>query len=136
MNELLFHLMFNRLPTMNIQLVHGRKDILFGFVFDVEAFKKLPGQAVRVYIDDLANSLASLSGSFGFYRAWDTITTQNGTREHAADPARPGDRRDKGAAEGVALVMGKLLRPTCRAWSSPAAATSSLRRLPRGCWPR
>ena len=79
-NEMLFHLMFNRLPTMNVQLVHGREDIFFGFVFDVEAFRKLPGQAVRVYIDDLADSLASLSGSFGFYRAWETITAQNQER--------------------------------------------------------
>ena len=79
-NEMLFHLMFNRLPTMNVQLVHGREDIFFGFVFDVEAFRKLPGQAVRVYIDDLADSLASLSGSFGFYRAWDAITAQNQER--------------------------------------------------------
>jgi hypothetical protein len=76
--------MFNRLPTMNIQLVHGREDIFFGFVFDVEAFNKLSGQAVSVYIDDLANSLASLSGSFGFYRAWDTITAQN--QERAKTP--------------------------------------------------
>jgi pimeloyl-ACP methyl ester carboxylesterase len=79
-NETLFHLMFNRLPTMNVQLVHRREDIFFGFVFDVEAFKKLSGQAVRVYIDDLADSLASLRGSFGFYRAWDTITAQNAKR--------------------------------------------------------
>jgi pimeloyl-ACP methyl ester carboxylesterase len=106
-NELLFHLMFNRLPTMNIQLVHGREDIFFGFVFDVEAFKKLPGQAVRVYIDDLAGSLASLSGSFGFYRAWDTITTQN--QQRAKTPltlpvlAIGGA---EGAGMGVAEAMG------------------------------
>jgi pimeloyl-ACP methyl ester carboxylesterase len=79
-NDMLFHLMFNKLPTMNVQLVHGREDIYFGFIFDVEAFKKLPGFAVRVYIDDLADSLASLSGSFGFYRATDTTTAQNAKR--------------------------------------------------------
>jgi len=79
-NEMLFHLMFNRLPTMNVQLVHGREDIFFGFIFDVEAFNKLPGSAVRVYIDNLADSLASLSGSFGFYRAVDTTTAQNQQR--------------------------------------------------------
>jgi pimeloyl-ACP methyl ester carboxylesterase len=79
-NEMLFHLMFNRLPTMNAQLIHGREDIFFGFIFDVEAFKKLPGSAVGVYIDDLASSLASLRGSFGFYRAVDTTTAQNQQR--------------------------------------------------------
>ena len=72
--------MFNRLPTMNVQLVHRREDIFFGFIFDVEAFKKLPGSAVRVYIDNLADSLASLRGSFGFYRAVDTTTAQNAKR--------------------------------------------------------
>jgi pimeloyl-ACP methyl ester carboxylesterase len=65
---------------MNSELVHGREDIFFGFIFDVEAFKKLPGGAVRVYIDNLADSLASLSGSFGFYRALDTTTAQNQQR--------------------------------------------------------
>jgi len=80
LNEHLFHLMFNRLPTMNAELVHGREDVFFGFIFDVEAFKKLPGEAVRVYIDNLADSLASLSGSFGFYRALDATTAQNQQR--------------------------------------------------------
>jgi hypothetical protein len=32
------------------------------------------------YIGNLAASLASLSGSFGFYRAWDTTTAQNQQR--------------------------------------------------------
>jgi pimeloyl-ACP methyl ester carboxylesterase len=77
---MLFHLMFNRLPTMNVQLVHGREDIFFGFIFDVEAFNKLPGSAVRVYIGNLAESLASLRGSFGFYRAVDATTAQNAKR--------------------------------------------------------
>jgi pimeloyl-ACP methyl ester carboxylesterase len=80
LDEHLFHLLFNRLPTMNVELVRGREDIFFGFVFAVEAFKTLPGSAVRTYIDNLASSLASLSGSFGFYRAWDTTTAQNQKR--------------------------------------------------------
>ena len=80
LDEHLFHLLFNRLPTMNVELVHGREDIFFGFVFAVEAFKTLPGYAVRTYIDNLAGSLASLSGSFGFYRAWETTTAQNQQR--------------------------------------------------------
>ena len=80
LNGHLFHLTFNRLPTMNVQLVHGREDVFFGFIFDVEAFKKLPGDAVRVYIDNLADSLPSLRGSFGFYQALDTITAQNQQR--------------------------------------------------------
>jgi len=80
LNEHLFHLTFNRLPAMNVQLVHGREDVFFGFIFDVEAFKKLPGDAVRVYIDNLADSLPSLRGSFGFYQALDATTAQNQQR--------------------------------------------------------
>ena len=57
-----------------------REDVFFGFIFDVEAFKKLPGNAVRVYIDNLADSLPSLRGSFGFYQALDTTTAQNQQR--------------------------------------------------------
>jgi pimeloyl-ACP methyl ester carboxylesterase len=80
-NEHLFHLMFNRLPTMNEQLVQGREDIYFGFIFDVEAGTiKLPRYAVRTYIDNLASVPGALRGSFGFYRAWDVTTAQNAQR--------------------------------------------------------
>jgi len=37
LNQQLFHLMFNKLPTMNEQLVRGREDVYFSFIFDVEA---------------------------------------------------------------------------------------------------
>ena len=80
-NEHLFHLMFNRLPTMNEQLVQGREDIYFGFIFDIEAGTiKLPRYAVRTYIDNLAAVPGALRGSFGFYRAWDVTTMQNAQR--------------------------------------------------------
>ena len=80
-NEHFFHLMFNRLSTMNEQLVRGREEIYFGFIFDVEAGSiKLPGYAVRTYIDNLASVPGALRGSFGFYRAWDETTAQNAQR--------------------------------------------------------
>jgi pimeloyl-ACP methyl ester carboxylesterase len=81
LNQQLFHLMFNRLPTMNEQLVQGREDIYFGFIFDVEAGTiKLPRYAVRTYLDNLASVPGALRGSFGFYRAWDVTTAQNAQR--------------------------------------------------------
>jgi pimeloyl-ACP methyl ester carboxylesterase len=81
LNQQLFHLMFNRLPTTNEQLVQGREDIYFGFIFDVEAgVTKLPGYAVEIYIDNLASVPGALRGSFGFYRAWDATTMQNQQR--------------------------------------------------------
>jgi pimeloyl-ACP methyl ester carboxylesterase len=80
-NGHLFHLMFNKLPTMNEQLVRGREDIYFSFIFDVEAgSKKLPRYAVRTYIDNLASVPGALRGSFGFYRALDATTAQNAKR--------------------------------------------------------
>jgi pimeloyl-ACP methyl ester carboxylesterase len=80
-NERLFHLMFNHLPTMNVQLVTGREELFFGFIFDVEAgTKKLPDYAVQVYIDNLASVPGALPGSFGFYRALDTTSAQNAQR--------------------------------------------------------
>jgi pimeloyl-ACP methyl ester carboxylesterase len=81
LNERLFHLAFNHLPTMNVQLVTGREELFFGFIFDVEAgTKKLPGYAVKVYIDNLASVPGALPGSFGFYRALDTTSAQNAQR--------------------------------------------------------
>jgi pimeloyl-ACP methyl ester carboxylesterase len=76
-NARAFHFLFNKLPTMNVQLVQGREDIFFGFVFATDAFNQLPGSAVRVYVDELASSLASLSGSVGYYRASDATAAQN-----------------------------------------------------------
>jgi pimeloyl-ACP methyl ester carboxylesterase len=75
-----FHLLFNRLDEVNEQLVRGREDAFFGFVLDAEAVNKLPAHAVRHYIDGFASSRDALRGSFGFYRAWDTMTAQNQER--------------------------------------------------------
>jgi pimeloyl-ACP methyl ester carboxylesterase len=77
---LLFHLTFNRLAGLNEQLVRGREDLFFSFVFEAEATNKLPGYAVGYYTDGFASSRAALRGSFGFYRAWDETTRQNVTR--------------------------------------------------------
>jgi pimeloyl-ACP methyl ester carboxylesterase len=65
---------------MNVELVHGREDLFFGFIFATDAFKQLPGDAIRVYVDELASSLASLSGSVGYYRASDATSAQNQQR--------------------------------------------------------
>jgi pimeloyl-ACP methyl ester carboxylesterase len=77
----LFHLSFNRLDGLNEQLVRGREDVFFGYVFDAEAAIKLPGYAVKYYAHGFASSPAALRGSFGFYRAWDATTKQNEDRQ-------------------------------------------------------
>jgi pimeloyl-ACP methyl ester carboxylesterase len=78
---LLFHLTFNRLDDLNEQLVRGREDLFFSYIFDAEATIKLPRYAVRYYADGFASSRAALRGSFGFYRAWDATTAQNHNRQ-------------------------------------------------------
>ena len=78
---LLLHLTFNRLDGFNEQLVRGREDLFFSYIFDVEATIKLPDYAVRYYADGFASSRAALRGSFGFYRAWDATTAQNAKRQ-------------------------------------------------------
>jgi pimeloyl-ACP methyl ester carboxylesterase len=81
LNERLFHLMFNRLPVINEQLVQGREDIFFGYEYAVWAAKKLPDDAVSYYIDILRSDEHALRGSFGFYRAIDTTLAQNEQRK-------------------------------------------------------
>ena len=82
LNERLWHLAFNQLPKVNEQLVTGREDIFFGAEFDASAgTNKLPGDAVRYYIDTLAADPDHLRGSFGFYRAIPTTIAQNEQRK-------------------------------------------------------
>ena len=85
----LFHLTFNRLDGLNEQLVREREDLFFSFIFDAEATIKLPRYAVRYYADGFASSRAALGGSFGFYRAWDATTQQNGQRSMASKLTMP-----------------------------------------------
>ena len=81
LNARLWHLAFNQLPKINEQLVTGREEIFFGAEFDASAgTNKLPGYAVRFYIDTLAASPDALRGSFEFYRAIPTTIAQNQQR--------------------------------------------------------
>ena len=113
-NEMLFHLMFNRLPTMNDQLVHGREDIFFGFIFDVEAFKKLPGSAVRVYIDNLALArsgarVAQLRTTRAIWTFWAVPhgTCARPVRRRRAAPASASRPQRPVAADDVALRLNR-----------------------------
>jgi pimeloyl-ACP methyl ester carboxylesterase len=82
LNARLWHLAFNQLPKVNEQLVTGREDIFFGAEFDASAGTyKLPGYAVKYYIDTLAADPDHLRGSFGFYRALPTTIAQNEQRK-------------------------------------------------------
>jgi pimeloyl-ACP methyl ester carboxylesterase len=80
-NELIWHIAFNRTADVNERLVKGREDIFFGNEFTVSAVKKLPGDAVRYYVDILRSDEHALRGSFGFYRELDTTMAQNEQRK-------------------------------------------------------
>jgi pimeloyl-ACP methyl ester carboxylesterase len=83
LNVRLWHLAFNQLPAeVNEALVRGREDIFFGAEFDASAgTNKLPKDAVKYYTNTLASDPDALRGSFGFYRAIPTTTTQNQQRK-------------------------------------------------------
>ena len=78
-NDRLWHLPFNRLETINEQLVAGREDVFFGWEFDAAA-KKLPDDVIAYYVRGLSNP-ESLRSSFGFYRALDATIAQDGERK-------------------------------------------------------
>jgi pimeloyl-ACP methyl ester carboxylesterase len=79
LNDRLWHLAFNRIETLNEQLVTGREDVFFGWEFEAAA-RKLPKETIEYYVRQLSNP-DSLRGSFGFYRALDTTLAQSGERK-------------------------------------------------------
>ncbi|MQY24167.1 alpha/beta fold hydrolase [Nocardia macrotermitis] len=81
-NDLLWHFAFNRLSTVNEELVRGREGIFFGYQFRHKAATPtaLPDHAVRHYIDTLAADPDALRASFDFYRALDATMHQNAHR--------------------------------------------------------
>ena len=82
LNARLWHLAFNQLPKINEQLVTGREDIFFGAEFHASAgTDRLPGDAIKYYIDTLAADPDHLRGSFGFYRALPVTIAQNEQRK-------------------------------------------------------
>ena len=80
LNNALWHFAFNRLAEVNDQLVTGREEVYFGWQFATKAAKKLPGYAVRHYIDALTDPEA-LHASFAIYRALDATIAQNQERK-------------------------------------------------------
>ena len=76
-----FHLLFNRLAHLNEELVRGREDRFFGFIYEAEGGpKKLPEYAIRYYVDGFASSRDALRGQFELYRASGVSAIQNQDR--------------------------------------------------------
>ena len=78
LNNRLWHIPFNRVDTVPEQLVRGREDIFFGYEFAVQG-GKLPDDVVDYYVRVLSEPDV-LTGSLGFYRAFDATLAQNAQR--------------------------------------------------------
>ncbi|GGX82414.1 alpha/beta fold hydrolase [Streptomyces fructofermentans] len=79
LNNRLWHIPFNRAdPTLVEELVADREDSFYGYEFKVQG-GGVPQAAIDYYVRLLSNP-QSLSGSFGFYRAWDATLAQNEKR--------------------------------------------------------
>ncbi len=78
-NDRLWHLPFNRLYTINEQLVTGREEIFYRWEFDAAA-KPLPDEVIAYYVSMLSHP-DSLRASFEWYRALDTTIAQDEQRK-------------------------------------------------------
>jgi pimeloyl-ACP methyl ester carboxylesterase len=80
LNDRFWHIPFNRINRLNEQLVQGREKLFFSWEFTIQG-GKLPDDVINYYVGMLSNP-DSLRGSFGFYRAWDAMMTQNEQRKN------------------------------------------------------
>src|SRR5580704_6942840 len=138
LNERLWHLAFNQLPQINEQLVTGREDIFFGAEFDASAgTRKLPGDAVKYYIDTLAADPDHLRGSFEFYRAIPATSAQNQQRKErrlTLPVLAIGGAESSGAGVGntmklIADDVQTLVIPGCGHWVAEQAPEQLLAAL-------
>lgn len=80
LNDRFWHIPFNRINKLNEQLVQGREKLFFSWEFTIQG-GKLPDDLIDYYVGLLSNP-DSLRGSFGLYRAWDAMMTQNEKRKN------------------------------------------------------
>jgi pimeloyl-ACP methyl ester carboxylesterase len=107
-NNRLWHIPFNRVNhELTEKLVRGREEIFFGYEFDIQGGEKLPDYA-REYYFRLYSDPATLRGSFGLYRAWDTTMAQNTKR---AEKKLPMPVLAIGGSESWGAAVGKGMTP-------------------------
>jgi pimeloyl-ACP methyl ester carboxylesterase len=76
----LYHLGFNRLESLNEQLVEGREELFFGHQFATKAARPLDQDAIDFYIEAIAADREALRACFDFYRAIEVTVEQNQQR--------------------------------------------------------
>ena len=80
LNDRLWHIPFNRVEKLPEQLITGREDAYFGYEFAIQG-GTLPDEVVDYYVRILSEP-GVLTGSLGFYRAFDTTVAQNVERKN------------------------------------------------------
>ena len=82
-NDKLWHISFNRVDDpLILDMVSSNADAYYRYEYDVQGGGTTPSEkAIKYYIDLYTSDRASLRASFGFYRAWDSTTAQNGDRQ-------------------------------------------------------
>ena len=78
-----WHFGFNRLTSLNEELVRGRERLFFGDQFEKKAATPdaIPAYAVDVYVDAIVADPRGLGASFAYYRALDETIAQNEQRK-------------------------------------------------------
>ena len=98
-NEKLWHISFNRVnDDLILDMVSSNADAYYRYEYDIQGGGTTPPEkAIKYYIGLYTENRAALRASFGFYRAWDTTTAQNGTRagDTAVDPCAGNRRREQ-----------------------------------------
>jgi pimeloyl-ACP methyl ester carboxylesterase len=79
LNNRLWHLGFNRVEGLPEQLVTGREAIFFGYEFAIQG-GTLPDEVIAYYVS-LVSTPEALTGSLGWYRAFDATLAQNEQRK-------------------------------------------------------
>ena len=84
-NEKLWHISFNRVnDDLILDMVSSNADAYYRYEYGIQGGGTTPPEkAIKYYIGLYTENRAALRASFGFYRAWDTTTAQNGTRQAA-----------------------------------------------------
>lgn len=109
-----WHFMFNRLASVNEELVEGREDIYFRDQFAAKGATPtaIPHDVVGVYVDALRRP-GALHASFQYYRALDTTIAQNEQRARTPLPmpvlaVGGATSRGAGVAADVRRVAGRV----------------------------
>ena len=82
-NDKLWHISFNRVyDDLILDMVSSNADAYYRYEYEIQGGGTTPSEkAMKYYIGLYTANRSALRASFGFYRAWDATTGQNGARQ-------------------------------------------------------